>query len=310
MCGIAGFFYKNGESNVPLGTQLSLMASVLGSRGLDGTGMALYGELPDGHLALRIHLESNIFNEKSESDLAISEITSRLEKLVSINDIQYTGNILRIELKEVEDNNDIEFMSKVTSVIEQSGTELFSIGNSMEIIKDIGPAVELEDYKVADFLGSHGLTHTRLATESRVDICYSHPFWARPFPDIAVVHNGQLTNHNKLRRSLQRRGYEFSTTNDSEVIAVFIADQLLNGLSLEESLTESIEQLDGTFTYLISTSDGIGFAKDRFSTKPLIVAENKSFVAMASEEVALHSMISDDTDLYEPTARAVQTWLR
>ena len=310
MCGIAGFFYKNGGSSVPLGTQLTSMASVLGSRGLDGTGMALYGELPDGHLALRIHLESNRFNEKSESDLAISEITSKLEKLVSIDNTEYTGNILRIELKEIEQNKDIEFMSKVTSIVEQSGTELFSIGNSMEIIKDIGPAVELEDYKVAEFQGSHGLTHTRLATESRVDICYSHPFWARPFPDIAVVHNGQLTNHNKLRRSLQRRGYEFSTTNDSEVIAVFIADQLLNGLTLEQSLNESIEQLDGTFTYLISTTDGIGFAKDRFSTKPLIVAENKSFVAMASEEVALHSMISEDTHLYEPTARAVQTWHR
>ena len=242
--------------------------------------------------------------------MAISEITSKLEKLVSIDNTEYTGNILRIELKEIEQNKDIEFMSKVTSIVEQSGTELFSIGNSMEIIKDIGPAVELEDYKVAEFQGSHGLTHTRLATESRVDICYSHPFWARPFPDIAVVHNGQLTNHNKLRRSLQRRGYEFSTTNDSEVIAVFIADQLLNGLTLEQSLNESIEQLDGTFTYLISTTDGIGFAKDRFSTKPLIVAENKSFVAMASEEVALHSMISEDTHLYEPTARAVQTWHR
>ena len=94
------------------------------------------------------------------------------------------------------------------------------------------------------------------------------------------------------------------------MIAVFIADQLLNGLTLEESLIESIEQLDGTFTYLISTTDGIGFAKDRFSTKPLIVAENKSFVAMASEEVALHSMISSDTQLYEPAARAVQTWHR
>ncbi|PZC41378.1 MAG: hypothetical protein DK302_001899 [Chloroflexi bacterium] len=310
MCGIAGFFYKNGHNTVPLGSRLNSMASVLGSRGLDGTGMALYGDLPDGHMALRIHLDSSRFNEKSESDLAISKIATSLEKLVSIDSIKYTGNILRIELKEIEHNNDIGFMSKVTSIVEQSGTELFSIGNSMEIIKDIGPAVELEDYKVADFQGSHGLTHTRLATESRVDICYSHPFWARPFPDIAVVHNGQLTNHNKLRRSLQRRGYEFSTMNDSEVIAVFIADQLLNGLTLEESLNESIEQLDGTFTYLISTADGIGFAKDRFSTKPLIVAENKTFVAMASEEVALNSMISEETDLYEPTARAVQTWLR
>ena len=117
MCGIAGFFYKNGGSSVPLGTQLSSMASVLGSRGLDGTGMALYGELPDGHMALRIHLESNRFNEKSESDLAISEITSKLEKLVSIDNTEYTGNILRIELKEIEQNKDIEFMSKVTSIV-------------------------------------------------------------------------------------------------------------------------------------------------------------------------------------------------
>ena len=131
MCGIAGFFYKNGENNMPLGTRLSSMASVLGSRGLDGTGMALYGDLPAGHIALRIHLESNRFNEKSESDFAISEIATSLEKLVSIDSIQYTGNILRIELKEIENDNDIEFMSKVSSIVEQSGTELFSIGKSM-----------------------------------------------------------------------------------------------------------------------------------------------------------------------------------
>lgn len=310
MCGIGGFFYKNGDTDVPLGTRLFSMASVLGSRGLDSTGMALYGFLPSNHIVLRVHLESNQFNVDADLESIIDSMTSRLRKLSSIYDVNYIGNILRIELDGIEDNANIEYMSKITEAIEESGTELFSIGKSMEIIKDVGPAIQLEDYGIHDFKGSHGLTHTRLATESRVDICYSHPFWARPFPDIAVVHNGQLTNHNTLRRSLQRRGYQFSTTNDSEVIAVFIADQLLTGLTLQDSLKASIEELDGTFTYLISTEDGIGFAKDRFSTKPLIVAENKSFVALASEEVALNSMISSDTDLYEPTASSVKTWHR
>ena len=143
-----------------------------------------------------------------------------------------------------------------------------------------------------------------------MNICYSHPFWARPFPDIAVVHNGQVTNHNKLRRSFQRRGYEFLTTNDSEVIAVFIADRLITGVTLEEALHDSIEGLDGTFTYLVTTRDGIGFAKDRFSTKPLVIAEDEGFVAMASEEVALSPVITDKTAVYEPTARSVRTWHR
>ena len=125
-----------------------------------------------------------------------------------------------------------------------------------------------------------------------------------------MVHNGQLTNDNKLRRSFQRRGYEFLTTNDSEVIAVFIADRLRAGVSLEEALTDSIEGLDGTFTYLVATRDGIGFAKDRFSTKPLIVAEDDGFVAMASEEVALEPVMTANTRVHEPTARTVRTWHR
>jgi glutamate synthase domain-containing protein 1 len=306
MCGIAGFFYKNGASEVPLGTRLSDMATVLGSRGLDSTGMALYGDLPADHLALRVHLDS----ASGDTEARLAEIRERVGEVATVASAQYSGNIARIELEGIADTGDLEHMTSITHAVESAGVELFSIGNAMEIVKDVGPASELAVYDVGAFSGTHGIAHTRLATESRVDICYSHPFWARPFPDIAVVHNGQLTNDNKMRRSFQRRGYEFLTTNDSEVIAVFIADRLRAGASLEEALTDSIEVLDGTFTYLVATRKGIGFAKDRFSTKPLIIAEDEGFVAMASEEVALAPVMTATTKVHEPTARTVRTWHR
>jgi glutamate synthase domain-containing protein 1 len=306
MCGIAGFFYKNGGGEVPLGTRLTDMATVLGSRGLDSTGMALYGDLPTGHLALRVHLASAL----GDTEARLAEIRERVGEVATVASAQYSGNIARIELEGVADTGDLDHMTRITHAVESAGAELFSIGNAMEIVKDVGPASELAVYDVAAFQGTHGIAHTRLATESRVDICYSHPFWARPFPDIAVVHNGQLTNDNKMRRSFQRRGYEFLTTNDSEVIAVFIADRLRAGASLEEALTDSIEVLDGTFTYLVATREAIGFAKDRFSTKPLIIAEDEGFVAMASEEVALAPVMTANTKVHEPTARTVRTWHR
>ena len=307
MCGIAGFFFKNGGGEAPLGRRLSDMATVLGSRGLDSTGLALYGGLPDGRLALRIHLRRDAGDD---AEARLSAIRDRVGEVAEVASVAYTGNIARIELGDVPSASDLDHMMRITHAVEATGAEVLSLGGAMEIVKDVGPASEMDVYDVLGFEGTHGLAHTRLATESIVNICYSHPFWARPFPDIAVVHNGQLTNHNNLRRSLQRRGYEFLTTNDSEVIAVFIADRLRAGAPLAGALTDSIEALDGTFTYLVATRDGIGFAKDRFSTKPLVVAEDDGFVAMASEEVALGGVITEGTAVYEPTARAVRTWHR
>ena len=306
MCGIAGFFFKNGGGDAPLGRCLTDMATVLGSRGLDSTGLALYGGLPEGRLALRVHLR----RDGGDAEARLAEIRDRVAAVAAVAAVGYTGNIARIEIGDVPSASDLDHMMRITRAVESTGAEVLSLGGAMEIVKDVGPASEMDVYDVLGFEGTHGLAHTRLATESIVNICYSHPFWARPFPDIAVVHNGQLTNHNNLRRSLQRRGYEFLTTNDSEVIAVFIADRLRAGAELEEALTDSIEALDGTFTYLVATGDGIGFAKDRFSTKPLVVAEDDGFVAMASEEVALGGVLTDGTTVYEPTARAVRTWHR
>ena len=221
------------------------------------------------------------------------------------------GSLVRTVVNGLPSETDLEFLGRLTQAVEaDDGLELFSIGAGMEIIKDTGPADELEKYGVSTFVGDHGLAHTRLATESRVDIGHSHPFWARPFPDISVVHNGQLTNHLKLRRQFENKGYSFLTENDSEVIAVYVANKLSKGATLQEALEDSVRELDGTFTYLVSTADGIGFAKDRFATKPLVVAETDELVALASEEGALGPVITEDADVYEPQARSVRTWLR
>ena len=177
------------------------------------------------------------------------------------------------------------------SIEAEPDVEVFSIGRAMEIVKEVGDAdaVEAADPYSA-FEGSHAIGHTRMATESLVDVAHSHPFWARPFPDISVVHNGHITNYHKLRRRLENQGHRFATGNDSEVIAVYIADKLERGESLEDALRASVADLDGTFAYLISTPEGIGVARDPFALKPLLYAESDDVALIASEEVAIRAV--------------------
>src|SRR5258708_34428134 len=157
------------------------------------------------------------------------------------------------------------------------------MGQHLEIIKQMGTALPLDaTYGLSSFIGSHGIAHTRMATESRVDISHSHPFWARPFPDISVVHNGHITNYHKLRRRLEIKGHHFNTHNDSEEIAVYIAHIMQLGPTLHEAVQSTINVLDGTFTYLVPPCVTIAYARDQFGSKPLIVCETDDFVAVAS----------------------------
>jgi glutamine phosphoribosylpyrophosphate amidotransferase len=142
-------------------------------------------------------------------------------------------------------------------------------------------------------------------------VLHSHPFWARPFADIAVVHNGHITNEHKLKRRLAMKGHRFYTGNDSEAIAVYIADKLEEGASLDDALKDSVRELDGTFAYLASTAEGIGVARDPFATKPMLWAETDEYVVLASEEVAICAAFPDDGLVpQELAAGEVRWWLR
>jgi hypothetical protein len=147
-----------------------------------------------------------------------------------------------------------------------------------------------------------------MATESDVDIRSAHPYWAYPFSDVAVVHNGQLTNYWNGRRALERRGHRFMSNCDSELIAVYLADRMDQGEPLEAAMRRSIDELDGVFTYLVATSDALGMAKDTMAAKPMVLYESEDFIALASEEVAIRSVFPHEIDTFDPYEGEVRVW--
>ena len=189
------------------------------------------------------------------------------------------------------------------------GAEILSLGSALELVKDLGDAgVVSGQYNLGNFNGTHGIGHSRMATESDVDIRSAHPYWAYPFNDVAVVHNGQLTNYWNWRRSLEHRGHRFMSNCDSELIAVYLADKMDRGFELEGAMQDSLEELDGVFTYVVATSDCLGMAKDLMGAKPMVLYESDDFVALASEEVAIRSIFPHEIDTFDPYEGEVRIW--
>jgi methylamine---glutamate N-methyltransferase subunit A len=300
VCGIVGVFYKQGAIG-PVGQVMTDMCDQLFRRGPDSAGVALYGPLLGEGFVVRVDLD------RPDLDVAEGAVLAATDEVTSVKEAARTARSLRLIVAD-----DAE--GKLADVIEERvpGARVFSVGHSMEIVKDLGMACDINQrYDLGSFRGTHGIGHTRMATESRVDIAHSHPFWARPFPDISVVHNGQITNYHKLRRRLEQKGHRFATENDSEVIAVYIADRLAAGETLDAALRASIDDLDGTFAYLISTVDGFGLARDQFATKPLLYAENDEMVVLASEEISIRALFPDPALVpRELQAKEVRWWLR
>jgi glutamate synthase domain-containing protein 1 len=299
VCGLCGFLYKDPSRYGPIGRAMFDMLTPLDRRGTDSTGVALYAAPDPDSYVVRVRMEAN-----GDTPRRVHEA---LAGAGAVSEESHTGGNLRARVGYSGD------LGALTDLVERvPDTEVFSIGRSMEIVKDVGDAADVERAApYSHFEGSHAIGHTRMATESLVDVAHSHPFWARPFPDISVVHNGHITNYHKLRRRLAEKGHRFATGNDSEAIAVYIADKLEEGSSLEDALRSSVSDLDGTFAYLISTPQGIGVARDRFALKPLIFAEDDEKVLIASEEIALRR-VAEAPELRprELGAGEVRWWLR
>ena len=189
--------------------------------------------------------------------------------------------------------------------------EVLSIGHSLEIVKDLGDAEQVAaQYELGDFSGTHAIGHVRMATESDVDISGAHPYWAYPFSDVAVVHNGQLTNYFYWRRRLERSGHRFQSECDSEIIAVYLAERMAEGKTLEDAMRQSLEELDGVFTYMCVTADALGVCKDEMAAKPLVLYEGDDMVAMASEEIAIRAVLDREIETYDPYESEVLVWTR
>ena len=303
MCGIAGVMYRGVGQSFDTGEALIKMLDACQHRGPDSTGFALYAPEQSGRLKMRFFLERLTEGDSQDS---INTIRRRLGELGAIIEEEaQVGDNYRVT---VGFSGDVQKLSYEM----EHAAKVISIGTSLEIVKDVGSAHDVDDrYDVREFRGTHGLGHVRLATESDVKPEAAHPFWATGFADVAIVHNGQITNYWKMRRRLQQREFEFTTDNDSELIAVYLADKLAQGIALKEALASSIDDLDGTFSFLVSTQDEIGYAKDRLAAKPMIMYQDENLVAIASEEVSLNRLFPGQAlNTREPAPGTYATWSR
>ena len=302
MCGIAGILYKADGLDGAIGKDLITMLDGCQHRGPDSTGFALYHRM-NGARTLRLRF---FVGEGDEAAEAIARIEERLGEFgAEVLESNRTGST---QAYTVRFDGDLRSFSYAM----EHAAKLSSIGESLDIIKDVGSAHDVDDvYHVAGFSGTHGIGHVRLATESDVSPEAGHPFWATGFADVAIVHNGQITNYWKMRRRLEKRGMEFHTDNDSELIAVYLADKMAQGVPLAEALESSIEDMDGTFSFLVSTKEEIGFAKDNLAAKPMVMYEDDDIVAIASEEVSLNRLFPGRSlETSEPAPGTFRTWRR
>jgi len=309
MCGIAGIIHRGGEADV--GAEMTAMLQSMKHRGPDSTGFALYGR-PSNDIIMRIKLadpnsvgtigfSERVERHKMELESRLGKAGGTLEKLDGLTEYAYRAVL----------DYDGDVQALVDYVEDIPGTEVLSIGHSLEIVKDLGDAQTVaEQYALQSFRGTHAIGHVRMATESDVDIAGAHPYWAYPFADVAVVHNGQLTNYHQWRRRLERLGHRFQSECDSEIIAVYLAEELHNGVSLETAMKQSLDDLDGVFTYVVVTEDALGVAKDRMAAKPLVLYESDELVALASEEVAIRAVVDREIDTHDPYEGEVFVWHR
>jgi glutamate synthase domain-containing protein 1 len=279
------------------------MLKSLQHRGIDSAGIAFYRKMtlePNEYL-----LFLNSIDLPGTSGKISSAIAEAGGNIRDVHYRLYAGYGLDDYVVAIDGEKLKGLVEKINST---ERARVLSFGKGMTIMKEVGE-VELlekiygETFKMRDreMIVTHGIGHVRFSTESVVDKHHAHPFQAG-FPDIAIVHNGQITNDGKMRERLKAKGHRFESENDTELIIHYIVDRIREGFSLEESLEQSVEELDGPFAYIISTPDAIGIATDKLGLRPLVVAESENMIAAASEESALREIMENPTVHYMPPA--------
>ena len=304
MCGIVGFLDKSGNRQAAVGQILFDMLSALDRRGPDSSGVAVYADRGADASVVRIKL-----GEHGPFDTSADLIVEHVKSLASVANVTVQGPSLRLVVESQVTPQRLEQAVEAAGATLAEQVEVVSLGNRLELVKQVGSPANLETtYAVSSYVGTHGIGHTRMSTESRVDLSHSQPFWAHGRADVAIVHNGHITNYHKLRRIYEQQGHRFYTENDSEIIGLYIADQMAQGAGFEDALQTSLTDFDGAFSYLAATADRLGYVKDPFAFKPLIVTETPAYVAIATEEQALRSALGDDFPVWEPGVNTVMTW--
>ena len=296
MCGIVGLFLKDKTLEPELGAMLTDMLVTMTDRGPDSAGIAVYGADADQQVKLTVQSDTPADDFQTLADDLGQEIDGKVE--ISVKD---THAVLGV-------NADQLSAARAALSEIRPNVRIMSRGESLEIYKEVGlPKDVAARFDVRGMSGTHGIGHTRMATESAVTTMGAHPF--NTGDDQCLVHNGSLSNHNSLRRKLRREGIHIETENDTEVGAAYLTWQMQNGATLGEALESSLDDLDGFFTFLVGTKDGFGVVRDPIACKPAVMAETDQYVAFGSEYRALVDLPGiEDARVWEPEPATVYFW--
>ncbi len=296
MCGIVGLFLKDKSLEVDLGRMLSDMLVTMTDRGPDSAGIAVYNAHQAGQA--KITVQAN--NPQADFDGLDKKLGAAIGASVKM-DVRDTHAVLT--MPQVSLDVAMAELRQLEPVIRIMGR-----GESIEIYKEVGlPETVVSRFDITKMTGTHGIGHTRMATESAVTTMGAHPF--NTGSDQCLVHNGSLSNHNSLRRKLRRENIRIETENDTEVAAAYLTWKLQNGSSLGEALESSLDDLDGFFTFVVGTKDGFGVVRDPIACKPAVMAETDSYVAFGSEYRALVNLPNiEQARVWEPEPATVYFW--
>jgi methylamine---glutamate N-methyltransferase subunit A len=292
VCGIVGLFLKEQDLHPQLGNMLGQMLQVMTDRGPDSAGFAVYGDGAAGHFKLTVRG---------------SNLTSLAENLRDT-----LGVAVDITLRDT--HAVLSFPDDVTGKVRdwlaahRPDLAIIGAGQRIELYKEVGlPADVIKRFNLPGMAGTHGVGHTRMATESAVTTAGAHPFSTGP--DQCLVHNGSLSNHRSVRRNLEREGLTFATDNDTEVAAGFVTWRMRSGDSLKEALKASLDTLDGFYTFVVGTENGFAVLRDPISCKPAVMAETDRYVAFGTEYRALAVLPGiEKARIFEPEPAKVYAW--
>jgi methylamine---glutamate N-methyltransferase subunit A len=296
MCGIVGLFLKKSSLEPELGALFSEMLICMSSRGPDSAGLAVYSAAaPPGKLKVVLQHSGSNFDW---SLVAVGLERRFRERPVYDVNSSHARFLLGADVQSIRDFLEANFPA----------VRIMSVGHRIEIMKETGsPEAVIKRFSVRKMAGSHAIGHTRMATESAVTTDGSHPFSTGV--DLCLVHNGSLSNHNRLRLRLRRLGVRFYTQNDTEVAAGYFAWQLANGATLKQALRAGLIDLDGFYTFTIGTEDGFAVLRDPVACKPAVLGETDDYVAMASEYRSLANLPGiGRARLWEPEPGVIYDW--
>ncbi|TGS17962.1 glutamine amidotransferase [Mesorhizobium sp. M2E.F.Ca.ET.209.01.1.1] len=296
MCGIVGLFLKDKTLEPKLGAMLSEMLVSLSDRGPDSAGIAIYGATTGN--------EAKITVQSPKADRDFRGLDVELAKAIGAP-VSVAVNSTHAVIRTTPDKVDAAREALQTL---RPDIRIMGAGEAVEIYKEVGlPETVVDRFHVRSMTGTHGIGHTRMATESAVTTMGAHPFSTGA--DQCLVHNGSLSNHNNVRRELIRDGMKFETENDTEVAAAYLSNRMAHGKNLGEALEGTLSDLDGFFTFVVGTKNGFGVVRDPIACKPAVMAETDQYVAFGSEYRALTKLPGiDNARVWEPEPATVYFW--